>query len=124
MCQVINDSMENVQVPCKILRVDDDDDLPVCLTLNAWQFWNEKSSLAKGTNLLDDGSEFICDRRCGPSDYHAEWRRYDSEDYRLLIAHHEFPVSPNEILTIKRLGSIGQVMAYCATNLHPSETSE
>ena len=117
--------MDTTDIACRLLS-DDDGGVPVCLTMNAWQFWNSKSSWAEGTNLFDDGSELVCDRRCGPSDYHAEWRRYGMEDYRLLISYHDHPGlrrdpgSSGGILVIARAESIGEVAAYCATRMHPS----
>ena len=102
-------------VPCKIIL---DNNVSICVQLNSWHFWNNKHEFAKNTNQIDDGSEFICDRSSGPSDYHAEWRRYESGKYKLLITSYDCRES-SKIDVIKEVDSIGEVMTYCAMNIHP-----
>lgn len=101
-------------IPCKLIE---DDNVPICLQINSWQFWNTKSDFSGGTNILrDDRSEFICDRRCGPYDYHAEWRRYENGKYILLISSHD---GENAAEKIKEVDTFTDVIIYCATNIHP-----
>lgn len=105
-------------IPCKLL-MDDRDSIPLCLQINAWQFWNNKSDFSNGTNILKDdkyNSEFICDRRSGPYDYHSEWRRYENGKYILLLSCHG---GDNIPIKIKEVDTIAEVIIYCATNLHP-----
>jgi len=101
-------------IPCN-LHIDDDK-IPICLHINAWQFWNNKSLFSNGTNILDDKSEFICDRSSGPSDYHAEWRRYENGKYCLLLSCYGGDNIPSKI---KEVDTFNEVIIYCATNIHP-----
>ena len=109
--------ISTTNIPCNLL-IEDDNKVPICLHINSWQFWNNKSSFSNGTNILGDkcNSEFICDRSSGPSDYHAEWRRYENGKYVLLLSCYG---GENALEKIKEVDTFNEVVIYCATNLHP-----
>jgi hypothetical protein len=74
--------------------------------------------MQKNIGLLDEEAKLMCDRCSGPSDYIAEWHRYEHGIYKLLFAPYDYPLSGGQKKVIKEFSNIGQVMAYCATNLH------
>ena len=101
-------------ISCRL--VVDDKNSPIVLHLNAWRFWSKDSRMHSANHSTD--GELVCDRSSGPSDYHAEWRRFESGEYKLLVGYFE-NTDPSLVRMIKTLNSIGQVMAYCATHMHP-----
>ena len=112
--------MINTSIPCQLMS---DQDIPIVFKIHGWQFWNKLSEYTRGLGLgiLDKNTEFICDCRSGPHDYHAEWHRYDNGKYKLLIASHSYlgASEHEQVHVIKEVDSMGELLAYCATNIHP-----
>ena len=104
--------MENVDCCCE-------QDFGVVI-LNNWIFHAHHTCLEYDM-LRHNDTAFVCSRTSGPSDYHAEWRFYPQESkYKLLVSSYDSKsVNEGNTHVVKELHKIGDVMMYCAQNMHP-----
>ena len=115
--------MHELDVLCKIVK--DNTNVPVCLQLNCWQFWNKEHSFARSflRNVMHTdellGSELICNHSSGASNCHAEWLRYKSGEYKLVVSNYDSSIPTTFFETIKQVDTIEQVLFYCATEHSP-----
>lgn len=90
------------------------------VTINNWYFYTNNYVTAN-ERMQHEDSVFVCIKRSGPSDYHAEWRYYPLENkYKLLVSSFEsMNVMQGNTHIVHEVDAIGDVIMYCSQNLHP-----
>ena len=72
--------------------------------------------------VFEDDPDVVCRRSSGPSDYRAEWVAESlCKGYMLRIRSYERD-EPWTVLA--HADNVGQILLYCAENLHPLETDQ
>jgi hypothetical protein len=101
------------KIPCSMI-----DNRGKMVYINQWCFEkNPVTALHRPDNI-----QVVCYRCSGPYDYYAEWQ-YNTEDhsYRLVFTWYEGYREMVEVYTpLAYANTIGEIMVYCAENVHPN----